>query len=112
MASPTWYVAQNVGSLLAMTSHALRFAGASPNHCATCACTAGVVIQFIHRYMQLGCAACEYIIQVSDHPVDPSLGTVTATGVGVLSVSRRFAITWQVVPMTESALANADCSLV
>src|SRR6202049_4511785 len=112
MASPTWYVVQKVGSVLAMMSHALRLAGASPNHCATCDWTEGVVFQFIHRYMQLGCAACEYIIQVSDHPVDPSLGTVTSTGVGFWSVSSRFAITCHVVPTTESAFANADCSLV
>ncbi len=35
--------------------------------------------------MQPGCAALEAIIQVSDHPVDPSSGSVAATGcVGVL----------------------------
>ncbi len=32
------------------------------------------MIQFIHSYMQFGCLASELIIQVSDHPVAPSLG--------------------------------------
>ena len=32
------------------------------------------MIQSIHMYMQLGWAACDEIIHVSDHPVAPSFG--------------------------------------
>ena len=65
---------------------------------------------FIHMYMQFGCLALDEIIQVSDQPVAPSLGSVVLTG--TLSASSRFAMTCQVVPTTESPLANAACSFV
>src|SRR5437016_5725449 len=106
------YVSQKLTSVLTMMSHALRLAGASPNQVATCACTAGVSIQFIHLYMQLGCAAWDAIIHVSDHPVDPSLGTIAFTGVGFLSPRSRLVMTCHVVPTTVSPLANAACVFV
>ena len=56
-------------------SHDLLCAGASPNHAATLALASGLMMWFIHRYMQFGCLASEEIIQVSDHPVAPSSGT-------------------------------------
>ena len=68
------------------------------------------MIQFIHMYMQLGCLACELIIQVSDHPVAPSSGTkpwlagLASTG----SFSPLRAKYWycQVVPTWFEPLAN------
>ena len=48
--------------------------GASPNHSATCALAHGEAIQSIHSFMQLGLAACDDSIQVSDQPVAPSTG--------------------------------------
>ena len=57
----------------------IRFAGASPKFSATWAWTSGVIIQAIHLSMQFGCGACADIIQVSAHPVMPSLGTTAAT---------------------------------
>jgi hypothetical protein len=86
------------------------FAGDSPNHSATCAFTSGETIQFIHWYAQFGCAALAATIQVSDHPVAPSDGSTAATG--ALSASARFAMTCQVVPITESPDLNASTSLV
>ena len=90
--------------------HAFELAGASPNHSATCACTFGSVMWFIHRYMQFGCSASELSIQVSDHPVDPSSGTVDPT----FSPSAFRVRYWygHVVPTTVSPLANAEISFV
>src|ERR1044071_8807743 len=97
-------------SLTAVSSHALAFEGASPNHSATAALAFGEMMWSIHMYMQLGCFALDEIIQVSDQPVAPSFGSVVLTG--TLSASSRFAITCQVVPTVESPFANADCSFV
>src|SRR4029078_2173808 len=106
--SPSWKILQ--WSFAAVYAHAARLAGASPNHSATCACTFGEVIQFIHLYMQFGFLALELIIQVSDHPVEPSLGSTVLTF--TLSAWSRLAMTCQVVPTVELPLANAACSLV
>ena len=84
--------------------------GASPNHSATAALAFGEMMWFIHMYMQFGFLAFEAIIHVSDQPVAPSFGSVVL--IGTLSASSRFAITCQVVPMTESPLVKAACSLV
>ena len=73
--------------------------GASPKYSATCALTVGEVIQFIHWYMQFGCWAFAEIIQVSDQPVAPSLGTVVAT-VTFLSPLIVLAITCHEEPMS------------
>src|SRR6201991_674482 len=70
--SSAWYSLQKFG--FSVSSQAFSWAGASPNHSATSAFTFGLMIQFIHSYMQLGCLALELIIQVSDQPVAPSLG--------------------------------------
>src|SRR6201995_1458693 len=70
--SSAWYSLQKFG--FSVSSQASSWAGASPNHSATSAFTFGLMIQFIHMYMQLGCLAWELIIQVSDHPVAPSFG--------------------------------------
>src|SRR5919109_5603230 len=94
----------------AVSAHAFEFEGASPNHSATAVLAFGEMMWFIHMYMQFGCLAFEEIIQVSDHPVAPSFGSVTFTG--TLSASSRFAITCHVVPSCESPLVNAACSLV
>ena len=56
------------------SAHALLCAGASPNHSATSAFASGLMMWFIHMYMQFGCSASELIIQVSDQPVAPSSG--------------------------------------
>src|SRR3954447_2172120 len=106
--SSAWKIAQ--WSLFSVSAHAFALDGASPNHSATWALAFGEMIQSIHMYMQLGCLALEEIIQVSDQPVAPSLGSVVL--IGTLSPSSRFAITCQVVPTVESPLANADCSFV
>src|SRR5262245_21493513 len=73
------------------------------------------MIQFIHMYMQLGCFACELIIQVSDQPVAPSEGRkpwlagLAATGLpSPLSVKYWYC---QVVPTTLSPLAKAEICL-
>ena len=66
----------------------------------------------IHLYMQFGCLASEEIIQVSDHPVEPSFGRIASTGGDFLSAWTRFAMTCQVVPATVSPDVNADCSFV
>ena len=57
----------------------LGVAGASPKYSATWAFTSGEEIQSIHLYMQLGWAAFDETIQVSDHPVGPSLGSTVLT---------------------------------
>src|SRR5215211_5888297 len=92
-------------------SHAFVCAGASPKYSATCALISGEVIQSIHLYMQLGCAAFAPTIQVSDQPVAPSFGSTVLTWT-LLSVPIRFAITCQVVPMTDVPDSNACTSLV
>src|SRR6478672_3658743 len=92
-------------------SHALVCAGASPKYSATWALTSGEVIQSIHLYMQFGCAAFAETIQVSDHPVAPSLGSTVLTWT-LLSVPIVLAITCQVVPMTDVPDSNACTSLV
>src|SRR4051794_22104925 len=94
----------------AVSAHAFWLDGASPNHSATAALAFGEMMWFIHMYMQFGCLALAAIIQVSDHPVAPSLAS--AVLIGTLSASSRFAITCQVVPTTESPLAKAACSFV
>ena len=84
--------------------------GASPNHSATPAFAFGEMMWFIHMYMQFGFFALEWIIQVSDHPVEPSFGSTVSTG--TLSAFARFAITCQVVPSTESPDLKAASSFV
>src|SRR3954462_1960355 len=108
-ASVAWYVSQNVGS--EVSAHDLVCAGASPNHSATWAFTFGEVIQFIHWYMQFGCLALAAIIQVSDQPVTPSLGTTVST-FALPSDWMRLAMTCQVVPITEVPDSYASTSLV
>ena len=92
-------------------SHALALAGASPKNSATWALTSGEEIQSIHLYMQLGWAAFDEIIQVSDHPVEPSLGRTVLTCT-LFSAPIVFAMTCQVVPMTEVPDSNACTSFV
>src|SRR5829696_4284652 len=94
----------------AVSAHDFLFDGASPNHSATAALAFGEMMWSIHMYMQFGCSALDEIIQVSDQPVAPSLGS--AVLIGTLSASSRFAMTCQVVPSTELPPANAACSLV
>src|SRR5215217_8869418 len=94
-------------SLTAVSAHAFRLEGASPNHSATAALALGETMWSIHMYMQFGFLALEEIIQVSDHPVAPSFGSVVLTG--TLSASSRLAITCQVVPTCELPLAKAAC---
>ena len=99
----------------AVWSQARLWAGASPKNSATSALTFGETIQFIHLYMQFGCLALELIIQVSDHPVAPSLGRkpwlagLAATG----SPSPLSAKYWycQVVPTWLSPLPKAEICL-
>src|SRR3954466_4024397 len=97
-------------SFAAVSSHALAFDGASPNHSATAALAFGEMMWSIHMYMQFGFLAFEEIIHVSDQPVAPSLGSVVL--IGTLSASSRLAMTCHVVPMVESPLVKAACSLV
>src|SRR4029450_12418596 len=99
-------------SFTAVSAHDFGFAGASPNHSATAAFASGLMMWFIHLYMQFGCLASDEIIQVSDHPVEPSFGRIAAVGGDVLSAATRFAITCQVVPATLSPDVKADCSFV
>src|SRR5262245_53105246 len=93
-----------------VTSHERALEGASPNHSATSAFTRGSMMWFIHRYMQLGCCACELIIQVSDQPVAPSDGSTVLTG--CFSSSRTLAWYCQVVPSTEAPLEKSSISSV
>src|SRR3954469_14233712 len=97
-------------SLAAVSAHAFLLDGASPNHSATAALAFGEMMWSIHLYMQFGFLAFEEIIHVSDQPVAPSFGRVVL--IGTLSASSRFAMTCQVVPMVESPLVKAACSLV
>src|ERR687898_12544 len=92
-------------SASAVSLHDFSFAGASPNHSATSALAFGLMMWFIHMYMQFGCSASELIIHVSDHPVAPSSGRTFFSGSP--SALSRFVITCQVVPTDESPLANA-----
>src|ERR687897_3260348 len=94
----------------AVSLHDFSFAGASPNHSATAALASGLMMWFIHSYMQFGCSASELIIHVSDHPVAPSSGRTAFSGWP--SAFSRFVITCHVVPTEESPLANAWISLV
>src|SRR4051794_15038062 len=98
-------------SLASVTAHDFLFAGASPNHSATWAFASGLMMWFIHLYMQFGCLALAAIIHVSDHPVEPSLGSVVPT-LALPSASIRFAITCHVVPIVVSPLLKAACSFV
>ena len=67
-------------------SHAFKFAGASPNHSATCAWTSGFVIQLSpHVRAVRVLRSCEWTIQLSDHAVDPSFGRIASTGGEALS---------------------------
>ncbi len=77
-------------SLSAVSAQDFLFEGASPNHSATAAFAFGEMMWFIHLYMQFGCFAFDEIIQVSDHPVAPSFGSVTVSTV-TLSAASRFA---------------------
>src|SRR3954453_9278700 len=99
-------------SLAAVWPHDFLFEGASPKNSATCALALGLMMWSIHLYMQFGCLALDEIIHVSDQPVEPSLGSIAATGGDFLSAWIRLAITCQVVPPTESPAVKADCSLV
>ena len=69
----------------AVSAHAFGLAGASPNHSATSAFAFGLMMWFIHMYMQFGCLALDESIHVSDHPVAPSLGRIASTGGDFLS---------------------------
>jgi hypothetical protein len=60
--------------------------------------------------MQFGWAALDEIIQVSDQPVDPSLGSVVDTL--TFSAASRLAMTCQVVPTTELPWVNEACDFV
>src|SRR6478752_6869870 len=102
-------MSQNALSLV--NSQALVCAGASPKYSATWALISGEVIQSIHLYMQLGWAAFDASIQVSDQPVDPSLGRMVLTWT-LLSEPMVFAITCQVVPITEVPDSKACTALV
>src|SRR3954453_19639274 len=97
-------------SLVAVSAHDFLFAGASPKNSATSALAFGLMMWFIHLYMQFGCLALAPIIHVSDQPVEPSFGSVVPTF--TLSASSRFAMTCHVVPTWLSPLANAACSFV
>src|SRR5437660_499173 len=62
--------------------------------------------------MQFGCFACEWIIQVSDQPVEPSLGRIAFTGTGGLFACSVFAWYCQVVPSRVLPLVKAWISFV
>src|SRR4029079_11821447 len=98
-------------ALSLVSPHAFVCAGASPKYSATWALTSGEVIQSIHLYMQFGCAAFDESIQVSDHPVDPSLGSTVFTCT-LLSEPMLMALTCQVVPITDVPDSKACTSLV
>ena len=98
--------------MTAVRAQDFEFAGASPNHSATSAFAWGLMMWFIHLYMQFGCLASDEIIQVSDHPVAPSFGRIASTGGDFLSAWTRFAITCHVVPTTLSPDVKAACSFV
>src|SRR4051794_14156757 len=67
-------------SAFRVTSHAFTLLVAAPYQMATSLWTCGVIVHCIHFSMQLGCCAFDDIIQVSAHPVTPSLGTTSPTG--------------------------------
>src|SRR5688500_870701 len=98
-------------SLFAVSAQDFWFEGASPNHSATPAFAFGEMMWSIHMYVQFGFLAFEWIIHVSDQPVDPSFGSVVPT-LTLPSASIRLAMTCQVVPTTVSPLLNAACSFV
>src|SRR5205823_6289182 len=62
-----------------ISAHAFELTGVSPKERACCACTLGVLTHLVHRYAQLGCVALVASIQVSAHPVAPSVGMVSST---------------------------------
>ena len=63
----------------------------------------GEVMQSIHLYMQFGCSALAETIQVSDQPVEPSLGSTASTGDAPCRPGS-VGDTCQVVPSTSAAL--------
>src|SRR5437773_10768480 len=75
-----WYWAHEPLESLFMKGQAFGLTGVSPNTIACCAWTLGVVTYAIHLYAQFGCAAFLPSIQVSAHPVTPSLGMISLTG--------------------------------
>src|SRR3954454_22343523 len=93
----------------------LLCAGASPKDSATSALAFGEMMKSIHLYMQLGCFACELIIQVSDQPVAPSEGRkpwlagLAATGLAAPFSSKYWYC--QVVPTSLSPPAKAEICL-
>src|SRR5712692_6062448 len=73
------------------------------------ACTVGVLTHFVHMYAQLGCGAFVASIQVSAHPVAPSVaGMVSLTGAP--AVLRSVVMIGQAAPTTTSPLLNAVSS--
>ena len=60
----------------------------------------GFVIQLIHMYAQFGCLARAWIIQLSDHAVDPSFGRIASTGGEALSACTNWVVISHVVPST------------
>src|SRR6266550_7858482 len=72
------------------------------------ACTVAVLTHFAHMYAQLGCGAFVASIQVSAHPVAPSVGIVSFTGAP--AVLRSVVMIGQAAPTTTSPLLKAVSS--
>ena len=96
---------------MSFSSQAFIWAGASPNQLATWALTAARRSSPSTCRSSWGAHSWTPIIQVSDQPVEPSLGTIALTPT-FLSVSTRLAMTCQVVPRTEVPDSKAWTSLV
>src|SRR5450631_3258165 len=75
-----WYCAHDPAWSASISAHALVLTGVSPKERACIAWTFGVLTHLVQRYAQLGCVALVASIQVSAHPVAPSLGMVSSTG--------------------------------
>ena len=101
--SSAWKVLQ--WFLSTVRAHAPLLEGASPKYSVAFAFASGEMMWSIQRYMQFGCLALDEIIQVSDHPVEPSLGSVVSTG--ALSPARTLAWYCHVVPTTLLPLSKA-----
>ena len=75
-----------------------------------CELAHGEAIQSIHSFMQLGLAALDDSIHVSDQPVAPSTG-FTASILAPLACAK-FTMTCQVVPASTSPFSSELCCTV
>src|SRR2546430_3083645 len=103
-----WYCAQEPACSASICAHAWVLTGVSPKNRACSAWTLAVLTYCVHRYAQLGWGALVASIQVSPHPVAPSVGIVSST----FAPAAFSCIVWygQAAPTTTSPFWNREIS--